>query len=171
METLPLFDYCVEHYEYGPKSKIRRIIDRRDGSSAISSITPANRRRSGNAADDFDLAWLMKKRKPQVLTTSAVVRTVDLFAGCGGLSVGIAEACRALGLQHQPVLANDLDPAVLDIYRRNLPDAEIDPRPVEQLFDGVIGGKARVAKGLKDSPRQRRHSCWWAPMSRSQYVQ
>ena len=142
MEALTLFDSRVERYEYGRRSSVRRVIDRRDGSSTLSTITLPSGIRSGNAADDFDLAWLRRKRKPRVSKSSSIIRTVDLFAGCGGLSIGIAEACRALDLQHQPVLANDIDSAVLDIYSRNLPEAEIDSRPVEQLFDGALGAKA-----------------------------
>ena len=65
---------------------------------------------------------------------------VDLFAGCGGLSLGVAEACRALGETFVPVLAVDTDEKALDVYELNFPGVEALPAPVESFLDGDVGG-------------------------------
>ncbi len=48
------------------------------------------------------------------------VRIVDLFCGCGGLSLGAAEAARAIGLLPVFELAVDIDAAALSVYAENL---------------------------------------------------
>ena len=47
------------------------------------------------------------------------VRIVDLFGGCGGMTLGVVEACRALGLRGRPVAAFEIDDLALSIYCRN----------------------------------------------------
>ena len=39
-----------------------------------------------------DLAWLKSKLRPSYEDTSKKISMVDLFSGCGGLSLGVAEA-------------------------------------------------------------------------------
>jgi len=82
-----------------------------------------------------------------------VVRVVDLFAGCGGLSVGIAEAARGLGMRMDAVLANDIEAKTLEIYSANFPEARIACDPIESLLDGECGapptkGERRFAEGV-----------------------
>ena len=48
------------------------------------------------------------------------LRFVDLFAGCGGLSYGVQEAAKAVGLDSEAVLAVDNDTYALEIFRNNL---------------------------------------------------
>ena len=47
------------------------------------------------------------------------IRIADVFCGAGGLTYGVTEAVRELGLIPTHVLAMDTDPVVLDVYRRN----------------------------------------------------
>jgi DNA-methyltransferase (dcm) len=64
------------------------------------------------------------------------VRVVDLFAGCGGLTLGVAEACRRLGLGTDVRLAVDNDRTATDVYTANFPTAAVRCDDVERLFDG-----------------------------------
>ena len=49
-----------------------------------------------------------------------VLRIADLFSGCGGLTLGVMEATRALGCSPEAVAAFDENPQVLEVYERNL---------------------------------------------------
>jgi DNA (cytosine-5)-methyltransferase 1 len=60
-----------------------------------------------------------------------------LFCGCGGLSLGVAQAVHAAGRALEIVLAVDVNPAALAVYKANFPAAETSARPVEELFGGV----------------------------------
>jgi len=65
---------------------------------------------------------------------------VDLFAGCGGLSVGVREACRALHAGSE-WLGVDTDWSAADVYQANLPDSEFEVADVASLFDGDLGSR------------------------------
>ena len=67
------------------------------------------------------------------------VRVVDLFCGCGGLSLGVAEAARRLGLGIEIPLAVDADEDAVAVYRANFADADVRSQLVEQSIDGENG--------------------------------
>jgi DNA (cytosine-5)-methyltransferase 1 len=129
----------VEAFEFGPSGVVSRTVQRRGGKPATSSIAVDRSAEGFSAEAAFDLSWLRSAEPPSGVAGAPLVRTVDLFAGCGGLSVGIGEACRALGLEAWPVLANDVDPEILAIYERNFPGTKIVCAPVETLLDGQCG--------------------------------
>lgn len=58
------------------------------------------------------------------------LRVVDLFCGCGGMSLGVRLAAEALGLRFEAVLAADFEEAALGVYEKNL-----DPR---RSFNGDL---------------------------------
>jgi DNA (cytosine-5)-methyltransferase 1 len=62
-----------------------------------------------------------------------------LFAGCGGLTLGAAEAARRLGLGIDVRLAVDFDETATEVYRSNLPTADVRCCSVEALFTGDPG--------------------------------
>jgi DNA (cytosine-5)-methyltransferase 1 len=64
---------------------------------------------------------------------------VDLFAGCGGMTVGLDEAVRRLGWELGVSLAVDFDPAAIGIYQKNFPKAATQVGDVSSVFDGAIG--------------------------------
>jgi len=66
---------------------------------------------------------------------------IDLFSGCGGLSVGVGEALVAVG-RTPSFLAFDMDEAALNAYANNLPRAETFAGDIEHRIDGVIGRRA-----------------------------
>lgn len=58
------------------------------------------------------------------------VRVVDMFCGCGGLSLGVRRAAEAIGARPVFVLSVDVAPAALSVYVKNL-------RPLRGLRQNV----------------------------------
>ena len=63
------------------------------------------------------------------------VNVVDLFCGCGGLSLGVKQAAEAVGLRPVFLLAADSSRAALDVYSRNLRPLHRARQNVEHLVD------------------------------------
>lgn len=93
---------------------------------------------SGCPTCDTDAAFLRSSRPPYEALRPRV-RIVDLFAGCGGLTLGAAEAARRLGMGIDVRLAVDFDSTATEVYRANLPGADVRLVRAEELFDGVPG--------------------------------
>ena len=86
-----------------------------------------------------DLNWL-KSAKKSIDTNhrNEILRTVDLFAGCGGLVLGISEWCRRNEYQHRCEFASEWDMDVLSIFRKNIQPVNSSSEDIEKLFDGDI---------------------------------
>ncbi len=98
--------------------------------------------------------------------SDGVVRIADVFCGTGGLSYGVLEAVRAAGIRANPVLAVDVDPVALEVYRRNFDPTRYSTRSVwtsvttnystrrsRALFSGaprVLTDDLRVSMGQVD---------------------
>jgi DNA (cytosine-5)-methyltransferase 1 len=96
-----------------------------------------------------DDARFLRRARPAYETGGPTLRLMDLFCGCGGLSLGIAEATRRLGAAVQVALAVDLDPDATAVYRDNFPGADVRERPVEEFFDGSLGSTpSRVERAV-----------------------
>lgn len=63
------------------------------------------------------------------------INVVDLFCGCGGLSLGVKHAAEAVGLRPVFSLAADVAEAPLDVYRKNLRPLQAVRENVENLVD------------------------------------
>lgn len=80
--------------------------------------------------------------RPPFDAGNGTTRVVDLFAGCGGITLGLAQACRAADLAIRIALAVDFEPLATRVYRENFPSAErIETAPVEAFFDGELGAE------------------------------
>ena len=77
--------------------------------------------------------------RPDYEVITPRVRIVDLFAGGGGLSLGIAEAARRNGRGVRIVLAVEERSDAAGIYAQNFPGARVLEEDVAQLFDGALG--------------------------------
>ncbi|WP_442277081.1 DNA cytosine methyltransferase [Terrabacter sp. 2TAF16] len=66
---------------------------------------------------------------------------VDLFAGCGGLTLGAAEAANGNGLAVDVRLAVDFEDAAIRVFKANFPSAKTQVAAVEALFDGDLGAE------------------------------
>jgi DNA (cytosine-5)-methyltransferase 1 len=87
----------------------------------------------------FDAAWLRSSKRPANPAGGKEFRLVDLFSGCGAMSLGVEEACRAGGLTPRPIFAVDTNESALAVYKHNFPTAEISTTSVTDLFDGEVG--------------------------------
>jgi DNA (cytosine-5)-methyltransferase 1 len=92
---------------------------------------------SAEAADAFDHAWLTSKERPP--ETGHEIRSVDLFSGCGGLSLGASIAAAAVGARVVSVAAFDFFSAALEIHQRNFGSEYLCRDPIESVFDGSFG--------------------------------
>ncbi len=124
--------------------QIFKQVRRRDGTTATCFVT--RRASTADLAADFDLSWLRSRERPPATTAGRSLRTVDLFAGCGAMSVGIREACRALELPVEFALGAELDPIKASVYQRNLQPLEVLTGDIEQVLDGRLGEPATVCE-------------------------
>ena len=67
------------------------------------------------------------------------IRLVDLFCGCGGLSLGVKEACNTLNYDLEIPLAVDFDKEASSCYGLNFPKANIINSDITQMFSDKIG--------------------------------
>ncbi|MDR9391926.1 MAG: DNA cytosine methyltransferase [Trueperaceae bacterium] len=91
------------------------------GTSSYAATLDADPRDLGRRPD---AAWFLARAKGRVPNAvdgrrGGRVRTVDLFSGSGGLSLGTRWAAEALGRRASTLLAVDVDPAALDVHRYN----------------------------------------------------
>src|SRR5437867_5304690 len=85
-----------------------------------------------------DQAFLRATRRPRRVAERTSITAVDLFAGCGGMTVGLQEAARRAASGLKISLAVDSDSAAIGIYKANFPEAETEVGDVSVLFDGVV---------------------------------
>ena len=108
-----------------------------DGTVQTSTVSARSRASElGPASSEFDLDWLMSQQRPSPSPLQhGVIRVVDLFSGCGAMSLGVEEACRALGLRCDHVFAVDGNAQAVEAYARNFPSARCEQRDVLTLLD------------------------------------
>lgn len=86
-----------------------------------------------------DLAYLQLRRKPECPVDGPPVRLVDLFSGCGAMSLGVAEACRALGRRVEHVAGFDLNPRIAEVYGRNFGLPDTAASDLAECLRGEVG--------------------------------
>jgi DNA (cytosine-5)-methyltransferase 1 len=119
-----------------------RMLSRRDGRLTVSVMagyrgTDARPTCAGEA----ERAWLQSSIAPPCGAARSSLRVVDLFSGCGGLSIGLAEAARALNRSFEPVLAVDIDAVAAQTYAANFPSATTLARDVDDVLPGHVGAR------------------------------
>jgi DNA (cytosine-5)-methyltransferase 1 len=77
--------------------------------------------------------------RPDFEVEATPVCSADLFSGCGGLSLGVAQACFDLGSSLDIRLAVDFDAYASKVYATNFPKARIINDDIENIFDGNFG--------------------------------
>jgi DNA (cytosine-5)-methyltransferase 1 len=84
--------------------------------------------------------------RPDFELGSRVLRSVDLFCGCGGLSLGLALACREFDLALDVQLAVDAEPDAVAVFARNFPKASPSVSDVTSLFNGMSRARMTAAE-------------------------
>jgi DNA (cytosine-5)-methyltransferase 1 len=126
-----------------------RVVTRRDGrkaASVMAGYTGGDARPT--SADEAERAWLQSTAAPPCGATRSSLRVVDLFSGCGGLSIGLAEAARALNRSFEPVLAVDVDQVATDTYAANFPTAAAVCKDVTAVLPGKVGARLTSAERM-----------------------
>lgn len=82
---------------------------------------------------------LRRAERPHFEEGEPEIRLVDLFSGCGGLTLGVAQAAASLGARLRVPLAVDFEAHAVDVYAANFPQANVKLSTVEQFFDGPLG--------------------------------
>lgn len=88
--------------------------------------------------------WIRRKRWPQAPRDPNRTLTVaDLFSGCGGLSLGAAEAARQSGAGFDVRLAVDIDPVCIGVYGDNFTVAanRLVCGSIPDLVPGELGSR------------------------------
>jgi len=89
---------------------------------------------------------LRSTRRPRFEAGDLPLRVVDLFAGCGGLTLGIAQAAVESGRALDIRLAVDFEALATAVYSKNFPTARVETCSVEDLFDGALGAPPTVSE-------------------------
>jgi DNA (cytosine-5)-methyltransferase 1 len=92
------------------------------------------------AGDDW--AFLRSTAPPAAIPTfTRQLRTADLFCGCGGLSLGVREACRSLDCGCAIALAVDSDESAAACFARNFAHAKVRGSDIGEILDGRLGDR------------------------------
>jgi DNA (cytosine-5)-methyltransferase 1 len=126
-----------------------RVLSRADGRKTTSVLAAyPGRDAHPTSADEAERAWLQSRVAPPCGASRSSLRVVDLFSGCGGLSIGLAEAARALDRSFEPVLAVDVDAVAAATYAANFPTAATVSQDVTEVLPGRVGSRLTSAERL-----------------------
>ena len=104
-----------------------------------------------------DEKWTKRKTWPKPTPRARRLRIVDLFCGCGGLTLGAYEAARLNGRSIGVALALDLDDTAMNVYRENFRVDKTVGRVADimGLFSGDLRARAsKKEKEIKKSCRR-----------------
>ena len=81
-----------------------------------------------------------------------ILRVVDMFCGAGGLSSGVCEFARSVGLAPTVELAADFDRRVLEVYDVNIGPSRMSSLEFHELVGTKTGSQASSIDGRKFDP-------------------
>jgi len=149
-----LFDVAPDRFRFAVDYSIeQRLIARRAVAGTFSSMSwlPFLSEYSAQAAADAARLWNvleLEGQRPRLYRGPERPRlnVVDLFCGCGGLSLGIKRAAEAVGVRPVFLFAADVAEAALKVYVRNMRPLRHARKNVETLldYDMQAGGDGAV---------------------------
>lgn len=80
------------------------------------------------------------------IKSDADIRIVDLFAGCGGISLGVVEAIRSKGKTCTIAAAVEWEKPAADCFQANLFPQEMFCQDLNELIDGELGQEKTQAE-------------------------
>jgi DNA (cytosine-5)-methyltransferase 1 len=93
-----------------------------------------------------DKAFLRLRKKPVSSSTKSPIRIVDLFSGCGGITLGCELAAHDLGRRLEIPLAVDFDAAAIACYKANFPEANAQCADITTLMESDWRAKLTPAE-------------------------
>jgi DNA (cytosine-5)-methyltransferase 1 len=97
-------------------------------------------------AEIFDQQLLRRQQPPPLPIGGRAVRLADLFSSCGFMTLGVQEACRALGRSLKPIIAVDIACDALDVYLNNFDVQCAKTDSVADLVSGLFGEAPSVSE-------------------------
>jgi DNA (cytosine-5)-methyltransferase 1 len=131
---------ALEKFSLLPTGMNVRSVSTRRGLVITTAMGRTVTRNSEAETDRAERAFLQQVSRPTE-EAGRPVRVADLFSGCGGLSLGVQEACRAVGRRFVAAGAFDNDPVALDVYGANFPGATLWSDDVSALFSGRLSAR------------------------------
>jgi DNA (cytosine-5)-methyltransferase 1 len=133
------------------QNTIYRYVLRRNGKKVCTRFRVNDIGHRTKYSQDFlaasvDAALLRSKRRPSLKRKGRTIRLADLFSGCGAMSLGVEEACRALGFQVRPILAIDFNQRAAELYNKNFPSAKTEVKDIKILLRGRLRGPLKPAE-------------------------
>lgn len=117
------------------RARILRRTTLTSGRQVVSSVAIGDRRLlNGDLSASYDRYWLDLKKPPRFHAAGDPVNILDLFSGCGAMTLGALEAARALGMRAGRIVGADQDPCAAAVFRANFDGATTVSRPLEEVF-------------------------------------
>lgn len=88
----------------------------------------------------------LTREPPAMREHEGELRVADLFSGVGGITIGIREAARQLGLQFRASLAMDADQAALECFTANFAPHVTVAQPIDSILKAPDGGNFSAAE-------------------------
>ncbi len=126
----------LEERLFASGAAVLRTVIPRQGAAVTTELAPApSPLVAGPVAASVGDRLFLRLASPPARAEGPEVGIVDLFSGLGGLSLGLAESARALGLAARCV-GVDSDAAAIAMYQRNLDGGRGLRADVSAVFDG-----------------------------------
>lgn len=126
--------------------RVLRAMTLRSGRVVTTEVgTPQDSLSAGPTTTDVADQAMLRSRAAPSPPHGRAVGVVDLFCGVGGLSLGLAEAARAVG-RGARCLGVDTDVTAVAAYQSSTPLGRGLPADVSDVFDGRPGGRVTASE-------------------------
>lgn len=121
------------------KKNVSKIIEVSDQHQYRSRLPVCDASVLDDPSEAFDQSYLRQVDRIDINKTLSPVKVIDLFSGCGGLSLGLEEACAATHRKFICSLALDSDPQNLSVYALNFNPRQALNDDIQSVVDGKQG--------------------------------